>query len=114
VGGSDKFSGSLARALGLFSRSFIETESTVYCLNYGTGGNHNRPVLRPTPRNLKQKIAEADRRIVRLPPTAFTELADNVIRVLQRLSLHELDSAGVTLKAMHTSFVGGTNHTAAR
>ena len=36
------------------------------------------------PEDLKRKFDEAERRIVRLPPTAFPELPANVIRELQR------------------------------
>ncbi len=42
------------------------------------------PVSGQLPEDLKRKFDEAERRIVRLPPTAFPELPGNVVRELQR------------------------------
>src|ERR1700722_1679434 len=36
------------------------------------------------PEDLKRQFDEAERRIVKLPPTAFTELPRNVVRELER------------------------------
>jgi hypothetical protein len=42
------------------------------------------PVFAQLPEDMKQQFDEAERRIVRLPPTAFPELPPNVVRELQR------------------------------
>lgn len=42
------------------------------------------PSFAQLPEDLKRKFDEAERRIVRLPPTAFPELPRNVVRELQR------------------------------
>ncbi len=42
------------------------------------------PIFAQLPEDLKRKFDEAERRIVRLPPTAFPELPGNVVRELQR------------------------------
>lgn len=43
------------------------------------------PAFAQLPHDLKRKFDEAERRIVRLPPTAFPALPRNVVRKLQRL-----------------------------
>lgn len=43
-----------------------------------------RPSLAQLPEDLKRRLDEAERRIVRLPPSAFPELPRNVVRELQR------------------------------
>jgi hypothetical protein len=42
------------------------------------------PTFAQLPEDLKRKFDEAERRIVRLSPTAFPELPRNVVRELQR------------------------------
>jgi hypothetical protein len=42
------------------------------------------PIFAQLPEDLKRKFDEAERRIVRLPPSAFSELPRNVVRELQR------------------------------
>ena len=42
------------------------------------------PIFAQPPDDLKLNFDEAERRIVRLPPTAFPELPGNVIQELQR------------------------------
>jgi len=43
-----------------------------------------RPALAQLPGDLKRRFDEAERRIVRLQPTAFPELPGNIVRELQR------------------------------